>query len=109
MVLIGTLQLKERALKRAEELKLKGNESIKDFALFAADIYTRALFLTHTQQSIAPVHIYFSNRAEAYLRCHWALDALRSCDEALKYEPNFEKTLRRKERAQKMLANAPTK
>jgi hypothetical protein len=96
--------VRDLAVRRAEMAKEMANQNIIAHPLFAADLYTLSLFLTHTQaNNNVPLHIFYSNRAEAFLRAKKPEEAIISCDLSLMYDTTFAKTHRRKERAKNMI------
>ena len=86
----------EDAIKQAEAAKAAGNQAFAAFKYSEAiDEYTKAIELTAAK----PNHIYYSNRANAYLFESKYDECIADCNKSLEIEPTFVKTYYRKAKA----------
>ena len=84
-----------------ESLKEAGNKAFlaKDYNE-AIKLYTQAIELSQAEgPMVPPAHIYFSNRANAYLEIAKFEDSLSDCNESIKIDPTYIKTYFRKAKA----------
>ena len=80
-----------------ESLKEAGNKAFAKKELKkAVDYFTQAIELTTEK----PSHIYFANRAFAYLQMGLLVKCIADCNMAINIDPDFPKSYYRKARAQ---------
>ncbi|XP_044739073.1 protein unc-45 homolog B [Chrysoperla carnea] len=83
----------------AETLKDMGNEAFKNGEWdLSIDYYTKAIKKTEDKES-KEMHVYYKNRAAAYLKKEKYLNAVSDCDKALEIVPTDPKALFRRSQA----------